>query len=51
MIAFMGIGLDYLGKLPMPLGLVIAIVIMSLYVYSFIDEAILIFRECKKVQN
>lgn len=50
MLAFMGIGLDYLGKLPMPLGLVIAIFIMSFYVYSFIDEAILTFNEYKKVK-
>lgn len=48
MLAFMGIGLDYLGKVPMPLGSIFTIFIMSLYVYSFIDEAILTFRECKK---
>ena len=48
-LGFMRIALNYLKKILIPLGLVIAVFIMSFYVYSFIDEVILVFHECKKI--
>ncbi|MDU6975948.1 MAG: hypothetical protein E6370_16850 [Clostridiales bacterium] len=47
LIVFMAIGSDYLGIVPIPIGLIFAIIIIGLYIYSVIDEAILNFNDEK----
>lgn len=47
LIVFMAIGSDYLGIVPIPIGLIFAIIIIGLYIYSVINEAILNFNDEK----
>lgn len=45
---FLALACEFLGRIPSPIGLIIAIMFAVAYIYSVIDEVILTFKDVKK---